>query len=61
MFAENIKYLEECYERYIYLCNKKGVRPNIEVKKTAKCIKKDYFSGMKRDNKFPDNKGKMVK
>jgi hypothetical protein len=32
LFSENRNYLEECYKRHIYLCKKKGVKPDIEEK-----------------------------
>jgi hypothetical protein len=43
VFKENIEYLEECHNKYIYLCDRKRVEPNIVKKTIDKCRKEGFF------------------
>jgi hypothetical protein len=43
VFNENKEYLEECYARFIHICDRKGVRPDIEFKSVEEGKKKGFF------------------
>jgi hypothetical protein len=40
MFIENRDYLEECYEKFIYLCDRKKVPSGIVERNSQECRKK---------------------
>jgi hypothetical protein len=47
IFRENLSYIEECCSRYIYLCERKGIEPNIEKRPIERCRKEDFFKNIK--------------
>jgi hypothetical protein len=42
-FSENKYYREECYEKFAYICDRKGVYPDIEFRSVEEGKEKGYF------------------
>jgi hypothetical protein len=43
IFKENLEDIEDCYNRYLYICRRKDIEPNIERKPIERRRKQGYF------------------
>jgi hypothetical protein len=50
MYNENKENLKQCYLRYIYLCKKKRIEPDIAVRNEEEDMKNGYFWDCKKEN-----------
>jgi hypothetical protein len=48
LFKENLMYIEECCNRYLYLWERKGIEPNIDKGPIERCRKEGFFKNFKK-------------
>jgi hypothetical protein len=48
IFKENLMYLEECCNKSIYLCRRKGIEINIEKKPIERSRKEGFFKNLRQ-------------
>jgi hypothetical protein len=54
-FNENKDYLEDCYGRFMYICDRKGIKPDIEIKSVEEDKKKGFFIDRKETIEASNN------
>jgi hypothetical protein len=60
-FNENKGYLEDCYERFMYICDRKGIKPDIEIKSVEEGKKKGFFIDMEEAIEDSNNEVRIQK